>query len=140
MPSPGSEPVASSTARPEDACQPGRSAEHSIEHRCAVRHSVERTILLRSPSRGEMPATLVNIGAGGACIRLADDTLTGCRLVELVMPGREGPRRWPALVVHRNGSLLGLMFDRPRSGEVAHLLSGGGRSRTPQASRDFRLA
>lgn len=90
-----------------------------------------------------MPATLVNIGAGGACIRLPNDTLTGCRLVELVMPGREGSRCWPALVIHRSGSLLGLMFDRPRSREVAHLLSDGVRSRVsqdPRGSRDYRIA
>lgn len=87
-----------------------------------------------------MPATLVNIGAGGACIRLPNDTLTGCRLVELVMPGREGFRRWQALVIHRNGSLLGLMFDRPRSREVAHLLADGVRSRLPNGSRDYRIA
>lgn len=103
----------------------------AVEHRCAWRQPVQIHAILISPARGPLPAMVTNLSGGGLYAELErDERPPGvCAMVDVVVAGGPDSFRWPAMVVHREGCGVGLMFDHSHAADVYRLLRGGGASR-----------
>lgn len=117
----------------------------AVEHRCGARQPVMLDALLKSSVQGVIPCRVVNLGAGGMYAELDEAFVPPvCAVVQvfLGLPGARIPEalRVSAMVVHRNGRGVGLMFDRSRAREIRGLLqsSSAQSSSTPSSRWDSK--
>lgn len=104
-----------------------------MEHRCGERLAVWVPAILHTPQGARLRCQVVEIGCGGAFIRLAGDktsALRGLVELELWLPyARPQHCRWRAYVVHQQPDGLGLMFDDLRLGDLLPFLAAEKASR-----------
>lgn len=97
-----------------------------VEHRCAPRQAADLEVMLRTRSRGLQRCRVRDVAAGGMFVEYEGALPALCTVVEVVLSQAAGTvtrvQSWRAMVVHRQASGIGLMFDRVRRDEVAELL------------------
>lgn len=102
-----------------------------VEHRCGARTAILFEATIRSPTRGSLTCRVRNLCAGGMFVEFPGRLLAPCAVVEVLfrLP-LAGARsrvarilRWSAMVVHRQGAGMGLMFDQFHAREVAAILA-----------------
>ena len=93
-----------------------------MEHRVGQRSYCRLPVTLRNRRTGEVRGEILDISAGGALIKVADDAAIPQGLVKIEFqtpPPEQTPCEWSALVVRKTSDTIGVMFDRRHKETVA---------------------
>ena len=109
----------------------------SVERRYSARHPVDLPVHVRYRKRRLHGARAGNLSSEGMFLDVQSITVPRGTLVELEIDNHGTERRIPALVIHRQGSGIGVMFRDPQPGLMEDLIR---LSRTPGPEARSRFA
>lgn len=103
-----------------------------MEHRCGERLAISLPAMLHTPQGARLRCQVIDIGCGGAFVKLAGDSrsLRGMVELEFWLPYVKPQHcRWRAYVVHSQPDGIGLMFDDLHLGDLLPFLAAEKASR-----------